>query len=182
MGRISDQQRGRVSFRLGRGCNPHIPRCTDVHSSSSPPFLPSAVTAQQLRPLPVPSLAQPLRRLARDRTGIETLPLLYHGRENRHHSANQSAYGSFQLSKANKKFADRGWIRQETEGERGRGEAKDRERERMKKSRKKNKILGKELSSAIYSAEHFPASVTAVLCKYRTGDGRFFAGNARDEK
>lgn len=45
-------------------------------------------------------------------------------------------------SKANKKLADRGWIRQ------GKGD--------KKRLKKKDKLSGKEFSSAIYSAENFP--------------------------
>lgn len=77
---------------------------------------------------------------SRDRTGIETLPLLYHGKENRHHSTNQSACGSFK-PKVNKK------------ADRRADKARQRKEERMKK---KKKISEKVLFTAIYPTENFP--------------------------
>lgn len=60
-------------------------------------------------------------------------------------------------SKANKKFADRGWIRQETEGEGERqGSGEKREKLGIKKGREKIKYQGRSFPPAIYSVEHFP--------------------------
>lgn len=88
--RIRDQQRGRVSLRLGCRRNPHIPRCTP----SPFPFHPST---------PVVG--------SRDRIGIETLPLLYHEERTAITWRTNRRVALFN-SKANKKLADRERIRQ----------------------------------------------------------------------
>lgn len=151
-GRISDQQRGRVSFRLGRGCNPHILLCTDAssHPPSLLPFIPSLGSP----PLPPPYDPSVGSRAIEP----ELKPYPFYTTEERTAiTPRTNRRMALFNSKANKKFADRGWIRQEMQG--------GRKRERIKRGEKKNIGKGVFLGNLLRRA--FAASVTAVLCKYR---------------
>jgi len=87
--RISDRQRERVSFRLGRGGNPHILRCTNVRTTiPAYPAASSRAIELELKPYPFYT--------TEERTAITP-------RTNRRVALFNS--------KANKKLADRGRIR-----------------------------------------------------------------------